>query len=351
MTTPERPKDADPSQISETGDTGDTGDTEDTKNTSTATAVDASTDAGTDTTVADATVADATLDDATAADATVSPPTEADERDPEEAAMDESRMSLLEHLSELRKRMRNAFIAFFVALALAYGFKERILEFLTRPIRSGMQSAGLQVEFTSISITEMFWVYFKLAIGVGILLSAPFVLWEMWKFIAPGLYRKEKRLAFTVVGATAFCFTLGGVFGYMALMEPAVHFMGEFLSATAFSSAPEELDMIVRNMWTMEKVVSFEVMMLLGCAVAFELPVILSTMGALGIVSSGALWRFNKYSLVLSALLGGILTPGGDIVSQLLLAGPIFFLYNVSIVIVRIIEKGRKKREADLEAS
>jgi sec-independent protein translocase protein TatC len=267
---------------------------------------------------------------------------------PEESEMEETRMSLLEHLAELRTRLRNAGIAFIISMFIAFWWKEKVFEILSRPIRNGLKRAEQSAEFVMLSPTEAFWVYFKLAIVWGLLMSAPFIFWELWKFVAPGLYRKERRMSLTVIGATGLCFTGGAIFGYFTLMEPATYFLSSF---AGHIPGPEGgADLIIKDSYSMERVSSFITMMLFGCGVAFELPVVVSVLGALGIVSAKALWKFNKYSLILSALLGGILTPGGDVVSQLLLAGPIFVLYNISIGIVALIERARSKKAAEMEA-
>ena len=272
----------------------------------------------------------------------------------EEAESGDKRMSLFEHLAELRQRMRNAAIAFGIAMVVAFIYNKRLYEVLTRPVRKAIKHANQEVRFVITEPGEAFWVYFKLSIVAGLIFAAPLIFWELWKFVAPGLYKKEKKVALAVVGATAFCFVGGAVFGYFFLVEPSIYFlvtiadMGVPLPDAVTSGG--DPGTVIEPMLRMEAVGNFTSMMLLGCGVAFELPVVISVLGALGMVSAKSLWKFNKYSLVLSALLGGILTPGGDIVSQMLLAGPIFGLYNVSIVIVWALERGRKKQEAAADA-
>ncbi|MCG5055131.1 MAG: twin-arginine translocase subunit TatC [Myxococcales bacterium] len=268
--------------------------------------------------------------------------------DPAETETDDKRMSLFEHLSELRMRMRNAAIAFVGALVLGFVFNQRLYEVLTRPVRAAMRRADADVRFVITAPGEAFWVYFKLSIFVGLIIAAPLIFWELWKFVAPGLYKKEQRLALLVVGSTAFCFVGGAVFGYYVLVEPAIYFLVSITNSVPVGPGTDPIT--IETMFRMEDVAGFTTMMLLGCGIAFELPVVVSILGALDIVTAKALWKFNKYSLVLSALLGGILTPGGDVVSQMLLAGPVFALYNLSILVVMVIERGRRKKEAALDA-
>jgi sec-independent protein translocase protein TatC len=266
--------------------------------------------------------------------------------DPEEAEIDGKRMTLLEHLSELRVRLRNAAIIFTVSMLGSFFFVARFFEILTRPVRRGMIKAGFDANFAIKSVTEPFWVYMKLAIVAGILIASPFIFWELWKFVAPGLYRKERRLATGVTGTTALCFIGGALFGYLVLCEPAAYYMMSLLRVEDLKT-PVEFG--IKPQLMMDEVGDFLMLMLAGCGAAFELPVVVALLGALGIVSSRALWKFNKYALVLATVLGAVLTPSTDPFTQCLLAGPLFGLYQVSIVVVWLIERGRKRKEAELE--
>jgi sec-independent protein translocase protein TatC len=267
--------------------------------------------------------------------------------DPEEAALNEHRMTLLEHLSELRVRLRNAAIAFVLAMLGSFYFVARFFEVLTRPVRRGMVKAGFSPELNVMKVTEPFWVYMKLAIIAGVLLASPFVFWELWKFVAPGLYKKEKKLAGVVTGATAFCFIGGTIFGYLVLCEPAAYYMMSLLHSERSKSG---VDLILKPVLMMDEVADFLMMTLAGCGAAFELPVVVAVLGALGIVTTKTLWKFNKYALVLATVLGAVLTPSTDPFTQMLLAGPLFALYEVSILVVWVIERARKRSDDELES-
>jgi Sec-independent protein secretion pathway component TatC len=136
------------------------------------------------------------------------------------------------------------------------------------------------------------------------------------------------------------------VFGYFVLCEPAAYYMmsllkvGDMKTPVDFSLTPQLM---------MDEVGDFLMLMLAGCGAAFELPVVVALLGALGIVSAKALWKFNKYALVLSVVLGAVLTPSTDPFTQILLAGPLFGLYQISILVVWVIDRSRKKKEAALE--
>jgi sec-independent protein translocase protein TatC len=264
----------------------------------------------------------------------------------EEDALDAKRMTLLEHLNELRMRLRNAAIFFFVSMVVSFFFVQRFFELLTRPVRSGMIRAGFDHTLNVKGVTEPFWVYMKLAIIAGLIIASPFVVWELWKFIAPGLYKKEKRVAGLVSGATALCFIGGAFFGYAILCEPAAYYMMGLLKVEGHTGpVPFE----TKPLLMMEDVANFLMLMLAGCGAAFELPVVVALLGWMGVITTRGLWKFNKYALVLATVLGAVLTPSADPFTQLLLAGPLFLLYQFSIGVVWLIERARKRKEKELE--
>ena len=267
------------------------------------------------------------------------------EQDPN-APNDEARMSFLEHLSELRFRLRNAALIFLGFVIISFFLFRKYFDILTLPAREAYKAAlGHEVTFHFKSPTEPFWVYTKLAMYGALLISSPFIIWEVWKFVAPGLYRKEKRMALVVTVATAVCFIGGAVFGYTMLSKPALTYLFSF--AETIGAGP--LAVKIEPTIMMDEMVGFMVSMLLGTGLAFELPVVMGVLGWTGLVSARVLWRFNRFALILSAVVGGIITPSPDVLSQLLMAGPLFGLYNLSILIVWMIERARKKQLAALE--
>ena len=269
--------------------------------------------------------------------------TTADESD--RASVEQARMTFVEHLTELRKRLRNAAIVFLLAVIVSFIFVKQYFDVLTRPARAAWVTAlqGQEPVFRFASPTEPFWVYTKLAMYGALLVASPFIFWELWRFVAPGLYRKEKRMALTVTLATAACFIGGAVFGYAVLCKPALTYMLSF--AEIF---PGDLHFKIEPAVMMDEVVGFMLAMLVGTGLAFELPVILAVLGWLGLVTAKGLWKFNKYALILAFVVGGVLTPGPDVLSQVLMATPLFGLFNVSILVVWLIERTNRKRLAAL---
>ena len=260
-------------------------------------------------------------------------------------ANDEARMSFMEHLGELRHRMRNAALLFLAAIIVSFFLFKKYFDLLTRPARAAWTAVlGREPVIHFQDPTEPFWVNTKLAIYGALLIASPFIIWELWKFVAPGLYRKEKRLALVVTAATALCFIGGALFGYVLLSKPCLTYLFSFAETFA-GPQPFKIEPTIM----MNSLASFMIMMLLGTGLAFELPVVMGVLGWLGLVTARGLWRFNKFALVLSAVVGGIITPSPDILSQLLMAGPLYALFNISIVIVWMIERARKKQLAELE--
>jgi sec-independent protein translocase protein TatC len=260
--------------------------------------------------------------------------------------LEDKRMSLLEHLQELRLRLRNAAIAFMLALILAFVFVKKFFQVLVAPTIAGIQQAtGEKVTLQATNPTEAFWVMMKLAVLGGFLVAAPLVFWELWKFVAPGLYKNEKRVALLVTGSTAFCFLGGALFGYLVLSRPAAY----FLSSMAMDFGIPGGSFEVQTLYRIETITDFLILTLAGCGAAFELPVVLVILGTLRMISARGLWSFNKYALILSAVAGAVLTPSTDPFTQILLAGPLYLLYNVSILLVWLVERGRRKRDAEID--
>jgi sec-independent protein translocase protein TatC len=258
--------------------------------------------------------------------------------------LDESRMSVLEHLQELRKRLRNAGLVLVASGIVASFWAERFFQFLTRPVMQALTQLGQPPVLVKFTPGEGFWVQFKLSLILGIAVSLPLICWELWKFVAPGLYRRERKMVLVLTGATVICFLGGAVFGYALLSKAANLFL-----VGSFVQLPSPKGPGVIPMLGLESVCDFQITMLLGSGVAFELPVVLGALGWLGLVSARGLWRFNRYALVLAVAAGAVLTPGTDVYSQLLLAGPLYALYNVSIGIVWLIERGaRRESESPL---
>jgi sec-independent protein translocase protein TatC len=231
------------------------------------------------------------------------------------------------HLEELRKRLITCFIAVGIGFVISYGFKEKLFHILTRPLISVMPT-GDKIIFTG--LPEAFFTYLKVAFLSGIMLVAPVILYQFWMFVAPGLYNKEKRLLVPIVFLSSFFFLGGSLFGYFLVFPWGFKFFLGFASET------------IKPLPSMREYLSFSAKLLLAFGLVFELPLVITFLARLGLVSVEFLKKNRKYALLLFFVGAAILTPP-DVVTQIMMAFPLMALYEVSIIGARIF--GKKKRE------
>jgi len=233
------------------------------------------------------------------------------------------------HLEELRKRLIVCFIAVGIGFVLSYGFKEKLFQILTRPLISVMQT-GDKLIFTG--LPEAFFTYLKVALLSGIILSTPVIFYQFWVFVAPGLYEKEKRHMIPIVFLSTFFFVGGSFFGYFIVFPYGFKFFLGFASE------------IIRPLPSMREYLSFASKLLLAFGLVFELPLVITFLAKLGMVSVSFLKKNRKYALLLFFVGAAILTPP-DVVTQVMMALPLILLYEISIIGARIF--GKKKSEED----
>jgi sec-independent protein translocase protein TatC len=249
---------------------------------------------------------------------------------------EEDKIPFTSHLEELRHRLVVSVAAIGVGFALAYGFKEKLFEILCRPLIQALQS-GERLIFTG--LTEAFFTYLMVAFIAGLLLAAPVIIYQFWMFIAPGLYKKERRALLPAVILSTFFFVGGSLFGYFLVFPVGFKFLLGFASET------------IRPLPTMKEYLDFAVKMLLAFGLAFELPIVLTLMARLGIVTADSLKKMRRYSIVLAFFLGAILTPGPDVISQLMMSVPLVVLYELSIIGARIFGRKPEPQPVAQEAS
>ena len=242
---------------------------------------------------------------------------------------DEKKIPFTSHLEELRRRLIISFIAVAIGFVLSYGFKEKLFQILTRPLISVMET-GDKLIFTG--LPEAFFTYLKVAFLSGIILSTPIIFYQFWMFVAPGLYDKEKRLMVPIVFLSTLFFVGGSFFGYFIVFPYGFKFFLGFASE------------IIRPLPSMREYLSFASKLLLAFGVVFELPLIITFLAKLGIVSVSFLKKNRKYALLLFFVGAAILTPP-DVVTQIMMALPLMVLYEISIVGAKIF--GKKSSEID----
>jgi len=238
------------------------------------------------------------------------------------------------HLDELRKRLISCFIAVGIGFVLSYAFKEYLFEILTLPLINVMGS-GEKLIFTG--LPEAFFTYLKVALLSGLMLSAPIILYQFWLFVAPGLYDKERRLLLPIVILSTFFFLGGALFGYFIVFPWGFKFFLGFASET------------IRALPSMKEYLSFSAKMLLAFGLVFEMPLVITFLAKLGLVSVDFLRKNRKYALLLFFIGAAILTPP-DVVTQVMMAGPLMLLYEISILGARIFQKKSPSSKDDDES-
>ena len=264
-----------------------------------------------------------------------------DDKDKEDE-LEAGRMPLLDHLVELRNRLLWAFGAVLIAFIVCYQFKTYIYQFLAHPLAAIFEGEpGRKMIFTG--LTEAFFTYIKVSFWAAICFAFPVIAWQVWKFVAPGLYKTERGAFLPYLAATPVLFILGGSLAYFVVIPTAFRFFISFESPGGPGSLPIELEAKVNEY------LSLVMTLLFGFGVAFQLPVLLTLMARAGLITSAGLLSKWRYAFVGMFAVAAVLTPP-DIVSQISLAVPLILLYFLSIFSCRMVEKARARREAAEEA-
>jgi sec-independent protein translocase protein TatC len=237
--------------------------------------------------------------------------------------MDEKKLPLTAHLQELRKRLILSFIGVGAGFVLCYVFAESIFDILAAPLLKMMPKGGSLV---FISVAEAFFTYMKVAFIAGLIITSPFVLYQIWAFVAPGLYRHEKSYVIPFVVAGSFFFALGILFGYYVALPVGFKFLLGF--STDF----------IKPMPSMKEYLSFSIKFLLAFGLVFEFPVVLVLLARIGVVNAKTLARQRKYAILLIFIFAAVLTPP-DVISQVMVALPLMGLYELSILLSKVFGK------------
>lgn len=235
-------------------------------------------------------------------------------------------MSFMEHLGELRTRIVRSLIGVLVGLVISFPFSERIVDFLSRPVTK----LGHKLIFTA--PTEAFWSQMKVALIAGIFLAAPVILWQVWRFVEPGLHASEKKYAVPFIILGSLMFLAGGAFSIFVVTPYALKFLLSF--------ARPGLDAQIR----IQEHIDFLLKFTLAFGLVFELPLAITLLARMGVVTAPMLARNRKYAVLGAFVAAAILTPTPDMINQALMAGPLIVLYEVGIICARIF--GKRARPA-----
>lgn len=244
---------------------------------------------------------------------------------------------LVEHLTELRTRLVRALLGLGVAIVICFIYAREIFEFLMAPLMVELEERNLAQKMITTGLPEKFLTDIKIAVYSGIFIAFPIIAAQLWRFVAPGLYQDEKRAFWPFLVATPLLFMLGGALVYFLISPMA---FGFFLDYTAASSS--ETSQITPELRVSEYL-SLVLIFILAFGLAFQLPVLLTLLGRAGIISAEGLSRGRKYAVVAIAAGAAILTPP-DPISQIGLGVPLYLLYEISIFLVRGVERKRDER-------
>ncbi len=224
-------------------------------------------------------------------------------------------MPFLDHMEELRWRLLKSLTAVIIMAVAAFYFSDELMKLIVIPL-------GEQ-KLYNMQVTGTFYAYLKLSLVTGIVAALPFVFYQLWMFIAPGLYRHERTSVLSLVSVSTVLFLIGAAFCFFIVLPLAFEFL------TGFAGE------LVTNNITISSYIGFSGLLLVAFGFAFQLPVVAYFLGKMGLISSGILAKGRRYAIVAILIVGAIITPP-DVFTQFLLAVPLYILYEVSIIVVRL---------------
>jgi sec-independent protein translocase protein TatC len=248
------------------------------------------------------------------------------------------KMSFLEHLDELRKRIVWSLVAVGIGFGIACFFLDDLFAFVMGPMHALLQETQPGSKLSYLDPTEGFALYLKLAVIAGLLAASPLVMTQVWLFIAPGLYSHEKKLAIPFILMSSFFFVLGAAFAHKVVFPMSWRFLAGFSN--------EYMDFEAR----VEPAFSLYMKLILAFALVFQMPTVVLFLARMGVVTARFLIRNFKYAVLIIFIAAAVLTPDASPVTQTVMAGPMVLLYGISIVLAWLFGKKRRTDDADADA-
>jgi sec-independent protein translocase protein TatC len=237
------------------------------------------------------------------------------------------KMSFMDHLGELRTRIMWSLAAAGVGLVIAVFITDPVMRFISRPL------VGLKTDLVFTSPTEAFWTWMKVAMVLAIFISMPALLYQVWKFVSPGLHAHEKKYAAPFIIVGSLLFLIGGAFAMLVIIPYASTFLVTFGQEKGWKA-----------MITVSSYTDFVIKFALAFGIVFELPVVITVLALIGVVTPQFLSKNRKYAILINFVIAAILTPTPDIINQSLMAGPLCILYEIGIICARLAVRKRKAK-------
>ncbi len=243
-------------------------------------------------------------------------------------------MSFLQHLEELRMRIIYSLMAVAGGFCACWYYSERIFEFVQRPMLQALANHHLDTQLVYLNPTEPFNMYLKVGFIAGLFVASPIVLYQLWAFIAPGLYRHEKRYVLPFMVSAVGLFIAGGYFGYRLAFSAALDFLVGYGKQ-------------FKPMITIGEYTDLFLTIIVGLGVIFELPIVVFFLSLMGIVNARWMWNNLRYSILVIFIIAAIVTPTTDIMNMCIFAAPMVLLYLVSILVAHLVHPSRRRAAAE----
>ena len=246
-------------------------------------------------------------------------------------------MGFLDHLEELRRRIVYSIAAVALGFFACWWKVEKIYDIMQRPIMDALRNNGMSEKLVYLNPTEPFNLYLKIAALAGLFLTSPFVLYQVWMFISPGLYRNEKRYVVPFMVSTIALFSAGGYFGFKIVYPAALNFLISFGKQ-------------FQPMITIKEYTELFLSIILGMGLIFEMPILVFFLALMGIVTAGWMWKNFRYSILIIFIVAAIVTPTTDILNMCIFAAPMIALYAVSIGIAYVVHPRQRAARREKQA-